>query len=119
MVIKPFESNNAVRKFQDGGMAPEAAPAAPAQGGADQQLQQLAGQVLDSLIQAVGDPQAVAAVLEMALQMLSEAMQSQMGSGAPQEASFYRKGGSLVMKCGGKTKKTKKASCGIKTSKKC
>lgn len=98
-------------------MAPEAAPAAPAQGGAEQQLQQLAGQVLDSLMQAVGDPQAVAAVLEMALQMLSEAMQSQMGAPA-EETSFMRRGGK-VMKCGGKTKKTKKASCGTKTSKKC
>lgn len=113
MRIKQYSN---VQKFQEGGMAPEAAPAAPAQGGAEQQLQQLAGQVLDSLMQAVGDPQAVAAVLEMALQMLSEAMQSQLGAAPAEEQAFMRRGGKL-MKCGGKAKKVKKSSCGSKTKK--
>ena len=94
-----------ITKFQDGGQmgAPAAAPAetaapaaemgAPAQGGEDQ-IAQLAGQLLESLLQSLGDPQAVMAVLEAAMQMLQEAT----GQGQP----VFRAGGKL--KCGGKMK---------------
>ena len=119
MTIKSYSATNNVAKFQQGGMAPEAAPMpaeAPAQGGMDQQLQQMAGELLDMLMQQIQDPNAVAMILETALQMLSEAVQGPMG-GEPQEAQFYRKGGSIKMarcgskklKCGGTTKKSKKS----------
>lgn len=103
-----------IKFMQQGGMAPEAAPAeaaapapemgAPAQGGEDQ-IAQLAGQLLESLLQSLGDPNAVMAVLESAMQMLQEAA----GQGQP----TFRKGGKLVKKCGGKMK-AKKACGGMK-----
>lgn len=114
-----------VKYMQQGGPMPteQGAPMpaeAPAQGGMDQQLQQIAGQLLDSLMQATGgDPNATMAILQMAMDMLSQAAQAPMGS-EPQEAQFYRKGGKVcvkrcggaakkpTMKCGGKTKKSKK-----------
>ena len=93
-----------------GGAAPEAAPAeggAPApemggapQGGAEDQLAQLAGQLLQTLLEQLQDPQAVMAVLQAAMQMLQESM----GGGQP----VFRSGGKLVKKskkaCGGKMK---------------
>lgn len=96
------------RKYQEGGpmAAPAAAPAegaAPApemggaqQGSAEEQLAQLAGQLLEALLQQLQDPQAVMAVLEAAMQMLQESM----GGSQP------------VFKCGGKMVKKNKKACG-------
>ena len=101
-----------LRKYQMGGAAPEAAPAAeaapveagaPAQGGAEEQLAQVAQQLLQMLLQELGDPNAVAAVLQMALEML---MQAAQGGGA-QEAPVFKKGGKLKKGC-------KKACGGLK-----
>lgn len=98
-----------LRKYQMGGAAPEAAPAAeaapveagaPAQGGAEEQLAQVAQQLLQMLLQELGDPNAVAAVLQMALEMLMQAAQG----GGEQEAPVFKKGGKLANKCGGKMK---------------
>ena len=95
-----------IKKYQMGGSAPEAAPAeggTPApemggapQGGAEDQMAQLAGQLVEMLMQQIGDPSAVAAILEMALQMVQEAA----GQGQP----VFKRGGKLA----------KKASCGAK-----
>ena len=114
MILKKFNDNSA-RKYQDGGAMtdPNAAPAgaapvegAPmeqgtsAQGSAEEQLAQVAQQLLQMLLQEIGDPNAVAAVLQMAMEMLQQAAQG----GAPQEAApapaegepVYRRGGRLV-----------------------
>ena len=102
-----------IKKFQQGGPAPvaEAAPeqapmeaGAPAQGGAEEQLAQVAQQLLQMLLQEIGDPNAVAAVLQMAMEMLQQVAQG--GAGAPQEAPVFKKGGKLVKnaKCGAKMK---------------
>lgn len=98
-----------LRKYQMGGPAPapaEGAPAeggAPAQGGAEEQLAQVAEQLLQMLLQEIGDPNAVAAVLQMAMEML----QQSAGGGAPQEAPVFKKGGKMCKKakCGTKIKK--------------
>lgn len=98
-----------IKKFQAGGAveaAPEQAPVAqeaPVQGGAEEQLAQVAQQLLQMLLQEIGDPNAVAAVLQMALEMLQQAAQ---GGGAPQEAPVFKKGGKLSKggKCGAKMK---------------
>lgn len=104
-----------ITKFQQGG--PMAAPAegaapaqemggapveggAPAQGGAEEQLAQLAGQLVEMLLQQLQDPNAVMAVLEAAMQMLQESM----GGGQP----VFRAGGKLAKKCGGKMNAKKK-----------
>lgn len=107
MKIKKFD----VKYMQDGGSAPVPADAqgapAPAQGGAEEQLAQVAQQILESLMQALGDPNAVAAVLQMAMEMLQGAAQ-EVGA-HPQEVSFQRKGGKICKKaCGGKAKKMRK-----------
>lgn len=97
-----------LRKYQMGGAAPEAAPVAegapveggaPA-GGAEEQLAQVAQQLVQMLLQEIGDPNAVAAVLQMAMEMLQQAA----GGGAPQEAPVFKKGGKLSKggKCGSK-----------------
>ena len=105
-----------LRKYQMGGAAPEAAPVAeevpmesgapveggaPA-GGAEEQLAQIAQQLLQMLLQEIGDPNAVAAVLQMAMEMLQQAAQG----GAPQEAPVFKKGGKMA--------KCKKACWGLK-----
>lgn len=99
-----------LRKYQMGGAAPEAAPAAegapveggaPA-GGAEEQLAQVAQQLIQMLLQEIGDPNAVAAVLQMAMEMLQQAA----GGGASQEAPVFKKGGKLS--------KCKKACGGLK-----
>lgn len=96
-----------LRKYQMGGAAPEAAPVqegAPAEGGApveggapaggaEEQLAQVAEQLLQMLLQEIGDPNAVAAVLQMAMEMLQQVAQ---GGGAPQEAPVFKKGGKLM-----------------------
>lgn len=89
-------------------MAPEAAPAeatapapemgAPAQGGEDQ-LAQLAGQLLEMLLQQLQDPQAVMAVLQAAMEMLEQSM----GGGQP----VFKTGGKLKAKGGCKMAKKK------------
>ena len=116
MILKKFNDGSA-RKYQDGGaMAdPNAAPAqamsaegAPMeQGGAqagraEEQLAQVAQQLLQMLLQEIGDPNAVAAVLQMAMEMLQQAAQG----GAPQEQPVFRKGGKIInkAKCGTKMK---------------
>lgn len=71
----------------------EAAPApeaAPAQGAAPEQaMQQLAGQLVEMLLQQVQDPAIVAQILQLALDMLSQAA-------APAQPQFQRQGGRLV-----------------------
>ena len=98
-----------VRKFQQGGpmgpapedqgapMPPEGGPApeggAP-EGGGDQ-LAQIAQQLVDMLMQQVGDPQAVAQILETALDMVQGG--GQQGAPEPQEGEpVYRMGGRLA-----------------------
>lgn len=95
-----------IKKFQEGGMAPEAAapvntPAKqPSQDQVMQQLQQIAAQI----IQEMG-PEAAA----MLAQLIMEMLQAQEPVGAqPEEQRFYRKGGKIC-----KAKKVKKA-CGGK-----
>lgn len=98
-----------VTKFQEGGQMtpaeqPAAAPAPAMEGqmSGEEQLAQIAGQVVQSLLEAVQDPNMVMQILEMALQMVQEAA----GQGQP------------IFKCGGKlVKKAKKASCGAKMAK--
>lgn len=107
MKIKKFD----VKYMQDGGSAPVPADAqgapAPAPGGAEEQLAQVAQQILESLMQALGDPNAVAAVLQMAMEMLQGAAQ-EVGA-QPQEVGFQRKGGKICKKaCGGKAKRMRK-----------
>lgn len=84
-----------VKKFQQGGPV-EAAPAeevpvegAPMeQGGAEEQMAQLAQQLVEMLLQQIGDPNAVMMVLQMAMEMLQGAAQ--------QSQPVFRKGGKLV-----------------------
>lgn len=91
-----------VKYLQQGGPveAPTAAPAAEmqGQGNPEEQMEALAQQLVEMLMQNLGDPQAVAAVLQMALEMLQ---------GAAQEAPVFKKGGKLAKKCGGKMAKKK------------
>ena len=96
-----IRSYSEVKKLQEGGAAPEQVPAQGAQDQMMAQLEQLAGQVLESLLQQVGDPNVVMQVLELAAQMLQEAVSQQ--AGAPVEE------GQQYMKCGGKVKKASKA----------
>lgn len=72
---------------EGGAPAEGSAPAGPAQGGADQ-MQQMAGELVNMLMQQLGDPQAVTALLQMALEMVGQA-----GGGAP---AFQRIGGKLT-----------------------
>lgn len=98
-----------LRKYQMGGPAPEAAPAegapveggAPAQGGAEEQMAQVAEQLLQMLLQELGDPNAVAAVLQMAMEMLQQAADAQQGQ------PVFKKGGKISKSC-------KKACGGLK-----
>lgn len=98
-----------VKKFQQGGPV-EAAPAeampqeapmegrAPMeQGSAEEQMAQLAQQLLEMLLQQVGDPQAVMMILQMCMEMLQGA--------AEQQQPVFKKGGKLV----------RKAKCGMKS----
>lgn len=98
-----------VKKFQQGGPV-EAAPAeampqevpmegeAPMeQGSAEEQMAQLAQQLLEMLLQQVGDPQAVMMILQMCIEMLQGA--------AEQQQPVFKKGGKLV----------RKAKCGMKS----
>lgn len=73
---------------EQGAPAPEG-QGAPQGGNPEQQLQQMAGQLLDMLMQQVGDPQAVMAILQMAEEMLAQAAQ-------PQAPVMQRRGGRLI-----------------------
>ena len=88
-----------VKKFQQGGPM-EAAPVeeapvegapveggAPEMGGAEEQMAQLAQQLLEMLLQQVGDPNAVMMILQMCMEMLQSAAQQQ---------PVFRRGGKLV-----------------------
>lgn len=104
-----------IKKFQEGGPMPEAPEqGAPTQGGAEEQLAQLAQQLVQMLMQQIGDPQAVLMVLQMAAEMLQSAAQP-VGA-APEEGQAFMKKGGKIMKCGSKMK-SKKACGGVKLSK--
>ena len=87
-----------ITKLQEGGPMPAEAPvegasvegAAPAEApqGGEEQLQQVAGQLVDMLMQQIGDPNAVMAILQMAAEMVAQAAQP-----AP---AYRREGGRLV-----------------------
>lgn len=99
-----------IKKHQMGGQI-EGNQETTQQGGVEEQLAQVAQQILDSLMQALGDPQAVAMVLQMAMEMLQGATQ-EAGTVPTEGQQFMRKGGKICKKaCGGKT--CKKA-CGGK-----
>lgn len=111
-LILKIDFNMKLKKYQMGGNAPEAMPAeqgAPTQAaegqvGAEEQLAQIAGQLLESLLQQVGDPNAVMMILQTAMQMLQEAAGGQGGQ------PVFKKGGKLAKKvckkaCGGKPMK--------------
>lgn len=72
--------------MQGGAPAPEGAP----QGGAEEQMAAMAQQLVEMLMQQIGDPQAVAAILQMALEMVAGAAQ--------QAAPVYQKLGGRVMR---------------------
>ena len=85
-------------KLQEGGPMPAEAPVegAPVEGaqteapqGGEEQLQQIAGQLVDMLMQQIGDPQAVMAILQMAAEMVAQAAQ-------PAPPAYQRQGGRLV-----------------------
>ena len=87
-----------ITKLQEGGPMPAEAPAegAPVEGapaeapqGGEEQLQQVAGQLVDMLMQQVGDPNAVMAILQAAMDMVAQAVQG----AAP---AYQRQGGRLV-----------------------
>lgn len=103
-----------IKRYQMGGQAPVApgdpameggAPTDPAMGrpeqggpqggGMEEQLAQIAQQLLEMLLQQIGDPNAVAMVLQIAMQMLQEAAG---GQGAPQGEPVFKKGGKLSKK---------------------
>ena len=89
-------NQNFIGKFQEGGAMPSnepapvqeapAAPEAPANAGGDQ-LQQIAAQLAQMLLEQVGDPAIAAQILQMALEMVSQS------APAP---GFARMGGRLV-----------------------
>lgn len=88
-----------ITKLQEGGPIPAEAPvegapvegAAPAEApqGGEEQLQQVAGQLVDMLMQQIGDPNTVMAILQMAAEMVAQSVQS----AAP---AYRREGGRLV-----------------------
>lgn len=86
---------------EDPAMAQGAAPAAE-QGGAEDQMQQMAAQLAQSLLEQISDPNAVMAILQMAMEMI------QQSAGAAPEAAqepVFKKGGKLCK--GGKVAKKK------------
>lgn len=115
MKIKSYDS---IKKLQEGGALPadpsQGAAPAPAQGRVEEQLARLAQQLVEMLMQQIGDPQAVMMVLQMAAEMLQGAQQP-VGAVPEEGQAFMRKGGK-IMKCGAKMK-SKKACGGAKLSK--
>ena len=75
-----------VKKFQQGGPAPEQAPA-PQQAGPEEHIAQMAQEIIGQL-----GPEASAMLAQMIMQMLEGAAQEQ----APQQPTYQRKGGTLV-----------------------
>lgn len=80
----------------EGAPMPEEAGAPMEQGRAEEQLAQLAQQLVEMLLQQIGDPNAVMMILQMAMEMLQDAAQQQ---------PVFKKGGKLV----------RKAKCGMKS----
>lgn len=89
-----------IMKLQEGGPMPAeasaegasmegGAPAEQAPQGGEEQLQQIAGRLVDMLMQQIGDPQAVMAILQMAAEMVAQAAQ-------PAPPAYQRQGGRLV-----------------------
>lgn len=88
---------------EDPAMAQAAAPAEQQAANPEEQLQEMAGQLAQSLLEQLQDPNAVMAILQMAMEMI------QQSAGAAPEAAqepIFRKGGRLA-KCGGKVAKKK------------
>jgi len=69
-----------VKRLQEGGQAPQA-------GGAEEQIAQMAQQIIEQL-----GPEAAAMLAQVIMEMLQGA-----GGGAPQEPTYARKGGKLVL----------------------
>ena len=81
--------------MQEGGPMPEeqgapmpAEAGAPAPQGGEDPVLGFAGQLVEMLMQQVGDPQMVAAVLQAALEMVAQAAQ-------PAAPQFQRRGGKM------------------------
>ena len=88
--------NSKVLFMQEGGPMPEeqgapmpAEAGAPAPQGGEDPVAGLAGQLVEMLMQQVGDPQMVTAVLQTALEMIAQAAQ-------PAAPQFQRNGGKLM-----------------------
>ena len=76
-----------VKKFQQGGAAPAPAPEQGGQPGAEEQLAQMAQQIVEQL-----GPEAAAMLAQIIMEMLQ-------GGGQPQpQPTFQRKGGTLKRK---------------------
>jgi hypothetical protein len=87
--------NNKVLFMQEGGPMPEEAGApmpaeagAPAPQGGEDPVMGLAGQLVEMLMQQVGDPQMVMAILQAAQEMVGQAAQ-------PAAPQFQRRGGKM------------------------
>ena len=81
--------------MQEGGPMPEEAGApmpaeagAPAPQGGEDPVMGLAGQLVEMLMQQVGDPQMVMAILQAAMEMVGQAAQ-------PAAPQFQRRGGKM------------------------
>lgn len=98
-----FKSVKDIKFLQEGGpmpggetpMSEQTPEQASEQGGAQDQMAQMAQQLVEMLMQQIGDPQAVTAVLQMALEMVQGA-----GQPEPQAEPVYRKGGKLLRRLG-------------------
>jgi hypothetical protein len=87
--------NSKVLFMQEGGPMPEEAGApmpaeagAPAPQGGEDPVMGLAGQLVEMLMQQVGDPQMVMAILQAAQEMVGQAAQ-------PAAPQFQRRGGKM------------------------
>ena len=77
----------------EGAPAPEQGnePAAPAQASPEEMASQIAQQLVEMLMQQIGDPQMVMLVLQAAQEMVSQAM-----GGQPEAPVYQKQGGRLV-----------------------
>lgn len=87
--------NSKVLFMQEGGPMPEeqgapmpAETGAPAPQGGEDPVAGLAGQLVEMLMQQVGDPQMVMAILQTAMEMVGQAAQ-------PAAPQFQRRGGKM------------------------
>jgi hypothetical protein len=87
--------NSKVLFMQEGGPMPEeqgapmpAEAGAPAPQGGEDPVMGLAGQLVEMLMQQVGDPQMVMAILQAAMEMVGQAAQ-------PAAPQFQRRGGKM------------------------